>query len=165
MNKKVITYSHFYFLSVLILLLGTLQGNAQSRNIYELENAKYETDRSNFYDLSFKLQPTVYFTNQKKKVLQPETPPVKLNLNGVKALSQLQTVDFNTQKIELISISLYQPQDLNTTLNLTTLSQFKNLKYIFIKCYFNTNALDIQRFIKINPNTAIRVFYKTEIPS
>jgi hypothetical protein len=51
-----------------------------------------------------------------------------------------------------------------TLASLSNLSSYKNLKYIFIKCCFNSNPSEILKFVTIDSNN-IRVFYKTEIPS
>ncbi len=165
MTIKFSKHCYIYIFCVLAFFYNTTKMEAQNSTIYELQNQNYGADRTHFYDLAFKLHPTIYFQGITQKTLDANKPPLKINLNGATALKHLSATNYDASHVELVYISLNTPQDLNANLDLSYITKFKNLKYIFIKCCFKTNLADIERFIKVKPDTNIRIFYKIEIPS
>jgi hypothetical protein len=159
--------------SLFVLLLCcsfycTAQSSTQNNSVIQeikLNAKNYNSNTAHFKDLAFKLHPTTYVDNQKiNKILEPELASRKLVINDYKSLQALERLNFNSEQIELIYITLNTAKELSALASLSNLSSYKNLKYIFIKCCFNSNPSEILKFVTIDSNN-IRVFYKTEIPS
>lgn len=161
-----------YNLSFLLTLAFTLMLSslvrAQDKGIFELNNnANVNTSsRAQFYELAFHLYPTTYIKNGViTKVHLPNIPSKKLSITGSKGLNTLYTNSVKFSNVELLYLSIEDKNDLNTFLEVSKLSQFKTLKYIYIKCCFKCDAETIKRLVRIDTNSNVRVFYKTEIPS
>ncbi|MBP0902302.1 hypothetical protein ACFSKN_01630 [Mariniflexile gromovii] len=172
-NKSIITSCIFLF-SICIFLFSYNKLSAQENGIFELnENNTFSkvtskntkaNDRADFYDLTYKLQPTFYVNNRTIKENNNYSNKVtKLTFNDLKSFDVLYRNNSAFNDIELITITLKKVEDLNNKLDLTNIQGFGNLKFIYIKCYFKCSEQQIKDFIKSNSN--VRVFYKNEIPS
>lgn len=146
----------------------------QERGVFELETKKNEVsaknnskrldtknDRKQFYNLAFKLHPTIYLDNNSKNTVNR---PLKLHASNLQYLSKIKQLEIN-KSIELITITVTSENELNSKLDFSILNKLKSLKYVYIKLMFNCNIESIKKFIGKNLNSKIRVFYKNEIPS
>ncbi len=179
METKSFLPNFFSSLIVLFCLLATLNSHAQERGIFELENnnsnsasktsqkkSSLKLDRDNFYELVFKLHPTIYLEKNKvKKTHESQKAALKITLSDVDSFKTLNSLGDKSEKVELIYITLTNPTDLNTTLDLSNLKGLNQLKYVYITCYFKCTSSDIEKMIKMDSNQKVRVFYKTETPS
>ena len=159
-----------------IVLLFNHESNAQENGIYELNTSnqfsratssklKVLDSRSEFYNLSQKLHPTVYLTNNKLKSTYGEGQVVKLTLNDVTSLNLVKQEKTNYNHVELITITLKSFSDLSDPIDLSIESGLSKLKYLYIKCHFDCNNEQIKGFVKNISNSNIRVFYTSVNPS
>tara|TARA_R110002033_G_scaffold137213_1_gene176532 strand:- start:1357 stop:1884 length:528 start_codon:yes stop_codon:yes gene_type:complete len=148
---------------------------AQENGIYELTednqlskqiaNKKGNSnDRAEFYNLSQKLHSTFYYENNKLKNKYGDGSPLRLNLEDINSFSAINKNDTQFNDIQIITVSLKNENDLNKILDVSNMPGFSSLKYIFIRCHFNCDALKIRKFIKKSDRN-IRVFYTTDRPS
>lgn len=174
MKNKLSLSFYTFLVSIFVVLIPCNEIIAQEKGIYELkENSmlskdsskKSKTpDRAGFYDLAFKAHPTSYaFNNNLKSPVESTVNISKLTFNDTKSFGLLNNNNKNFNNVELITITLKSVDDLNNKLILTEYSNFGNLKYVYIKCFFDCTEQQIKEFI--SPDTNVRVFYKIEIPS
>ena len=170
-NKSTLTFCTFLFLCCISLFFSN-KIIAQENGIYELSNnnfsksvAKSQADngRSEFNKLAYNLHPTVYVVNGIEKTTYGQGLPIKLTLKDAKSISVLNSGNPKYNKVQLITIKLNKSSDLNTKLDLSSLSGLSELKYIFIKCNFKCTADQLKTFV--NANSVIRIFYRSETPS
>lgn len=144
---------------------------SQENNIYELENQTSDkqptlkneniNNREAFYDLTFKMYSTYYFQDNELKSKYGKGVPVKLTFRDLKSVESLYDEKQNYSEVQLITIDLLRPNDLNSSIDLTVSNQqLQNLKYVFIRCDFNCTDQQINKFIKVNSD--VRVFFTTE---
>ncbi|MGC1205064.1 MAG: hypothetical protein WA839_09280 [Flavobacteriaceae bacterium] len=165
--------SNIYSPFVALLVLFFVSGNifSQENNIYEIENQtvgkqpKLKNENINnrdvFYDLTFKMYSTYYFQNKELKYVYGKGIPVKLTFRDLESVESLYDDKQNYSEVQLITIDLLSPNDLNSSIDLTESNeQLQNLKYVFIRCDFNCTDQQINKFIKVNSDA--RVFFTTE---
>jgi hypothetical protein len=168
-NSTLNIYLSLIVLSVLFFIPSNIF--SQDYNIREFENqtANKQTtlkqnktnNRDAFYDLTFKMHPTYYFQNNELKNKYGKGVPLKLTFRDLKSVENLYDNTLNYSQVQLITIDLLNINDLNNIIDLTINNQpFQNLKYIFLRCNFNCNEQQINKFIKVNSD--IRVFFTTE---
>lgn len=164
---------NIYSSLVALLLLLFFTGNmfSQENNIYEIENntvgkkftSKNESinNRDEFYDLTFKMYSTYYFQNKELKSKYGKGTPLKLTFRDLESVESLYDNTQDYSEVQLITIDLLNTNDLNSVIDLTYNNQpFQNLKYIFLRCNFNCNEQQINKFIKVNSD--VRIFFTTE---
>lgn len=134
----------------------------QENNIYELTQ-NISNERDSFYDLIYNLYPTVYAENGAITKVYGENEIKKITLRDSKSFGILDDKTFNYKNVELITIILNSFNELNTRLNLSNKNGFDKLKFVFIKCHFDFQKEDIEKFIM--PKEGIRVFYQKVNPS
>lgn len=172
-NKS--TLSFFTFLIVSCFSLCFINNvNAQENGIYELKNniglskssskiTKKQTDRKDFNFLAYKLHTTIYIKNGIEKNKYGKGLPIKLTLEDTESLRILKNKNSKYAEVQLLTISVKSPNDLNTPIDLSNIPGLKKLKYIFIKNNIKSTKNQIRAFIKANPN--VRIFYTSETPS
>lgn len=163
MNIKPVLTFRTLIAACFILLFSIIQVNAQERGIYEIENEVASNERSHFYDLAFKLHPTLYLKDNKVRKVYGEGVIKKIIFEDVQSLRMLNSQGARNRGIELIIIKLSTQTDLNSNQDLSRGSVFGNLKYVYIKSDFSLTPQDVISFITVNPN--VRVLYKSENPS
>ncbi|MEN3323989.1 hypothetical protein VP395_09640 [Mariniflexile soesokkakense] len=177
-NKSPLTLYAFLF-SICISLFSITETIAQENGIYELNesnsfssdvsrssensNKNKKGDREHFYNLIYKQHPTSYVGNNVIKKYKDNSLVSKLTFNDTKSFNLLNQNNSEFNSIELITVVLNNPNDLNSKLDLTEISGLNSLKYILIKCYFECSKQQIKEFVNTDSN--VRVFYKNEIPS
>ena len=169
--------SAFYTL-ILICYFSVLsmdKVSAQENGIYELTDINklskqssskkgVQSDRKDFYNLSQNLHSTFYFENNRLKNKYGEGSPLRLTLEDLNSFNAINKSDSQFNNIEIITVTLKNENDLNKIFDLSNMSGFSKLKYVFIKCNFNCDAVKIRKFIKTSDNK-IRDFYTSEKPS
>ncbi len=169
MRNKSTLALYTYLFSISILLFSSSKVIAQENGFYELkENSSKNDSREAFYDLAYKLLPTAYIENNNIKIGgnsgYANMPISKLTFNDTKSFNILNQPKPNLNKVELITIKVLTPNDLNNSINLSEVEGLNRLKYILIDCYFECTESQIKAFVKLdNPN--VRIFYKTNKPS
>ncbi len=164
-----------------LFLFCFIYGNAQERGIHELKsntkvtskfssksakgNKKNDIERDRFYDLAFKLQPTIYINNSLVTTKNNKKPPIKIKMSDVNSFGKLEELAIKHKDIALIYLTLYKNSDLNSILDLSSINGFDNLKYVYVRCLFDCDDSQIKKFVKTATNSSIRVFYKTQTPS
>lgn len=146
-----------------IYLLSTNLVVAQDKNIYEISENTSSNDRKDFYSLAFNLKTTVYLKNNTVINTYGNGAVLKVNMEDTNSYNVLITNQNDYDQAELITIKVDDISKLSNSIDLTTLTETNNLKYVFIKCSFKCQHQDIENFIKVNPN--IRVFYNAQNPS
>jgi len=151
------------------ILLNVNKTFAQKQNIYEITDDSFSSknisnNREEFYNLSQKLHPTLYFEKSKLKKEYGIGAPIKVTLEDVDSYVVLNQNNSKYSSIELITINLKTIADLNKTIDLSNNTQFSKLKYIYIKCFFNCDEQQVEKFIQ-KPNNEIRIFYTIINPS
>lgn len=168
-NSTLNIYLSLIVLSVLFFVPSNIF--SQDYNIHEIENqttSKQTTskqvkanNRDAFYDLTFKMYPTYYYQNKELKNKYGKGVPLKLTFRDIESVENLNDTTQNYSEVQLITIDLLNINDLNSIVDLTENNQpFQNLKYIFLRCNFNCNEQQINKFIKVNSD--VRVFFTTE---
>lgn len=104
--------------------------------------------------------PTIYIGNT--IISNGETQPLCVNLKAG-SVDRIRSVNPLFRKVELITIQLTSPADLNFILDLPNLSGFANLKYIYFLCELRIGAEDLEKLFL--PKNGIAVFYKVSIPN
>lgn len=171
-NKSALTIYTLLFVCF-VYLISIEKVSAQEHGIFELtsdavfskvitkENKK--KNRDHFYNLAQKLHATAYISNNAVNNIYGKNEIKRLTFSDTKSFGLLNKKNFN--EIELITVTLKKVSDLNSVLDLANNKKLSKLKYIFVKCNFKCTKQQIKNFVKINLNSKIRIFYKTEIPS
>lgn len=167
--------STFPFYSLLLIfcisMLSFYKLAAQEHNIFEIQPdnnltksiSKKDNNRKRFYDLAFNLHSTHYIENNALKSTYDSGNPIKMTFEDSKSFNWLKNKNAKKDSLELITITLNDSNDLNNKLDLSDKNDFKNLKYVFIKCNFNCSNNDIENFIKVK--NGVRIFYTIQKPS
>lgn len=161
------------FSIALICLISLTELTAQDNGIYEISKNNYSSKVSNtkgvsnerqlFYELAFNLKTTAYLENNSVKNIYGEGSVQKITLEDTKSFDILKNNATNYKDAELLIINVSSMQELKNSIDLTSVTELSNLKYVFIKCIFKCQIGDIENYIKVNPD--IRVFYNAENPS
>ncbi|MES2284235.1 MAG: hypothetical protein V4547_01020 [Bacteroidota bacterium] len=123
--------------------------------------------------LVYDLLPSIYFQQGKLVGTYKENPIVLFtDISSLQSLSESNPL-YN--KIEIISIKIKKPADLQKALRISDLTAFDNLKYIYFLCDFNICPDQIQNMSCVNEkisamiqraeNSSIEILYKTNIGS
>lgn len=174
-NKFTSPYCTLIIIICCVLLLPIYKISAQENGIYELIDdnplsKKVSTkkgsvnDRKEFYNFSQKLHTTFYYENNKLKNKYGDGLPLRLNLEDINSLNTINIGDSQFNEIQIITVTLKNENDLNQIFDISNMPGFSKLKYIFIKCNFNCDAMKIRNFIK-KSDQKIRIFYSSEKPS
>ncbi len=169
-NQHSISYT-LVRVSLFFTLLTGYFSFSQNKNIHELNYGNTVTvnnsNRNDFYNLAFKLHPTVYLSNNEIKNVYGASSPIKIKLSDAFSIAILKSLTQKYGDTQLIIITLNNTTNFNTKLDLSFLHEFKKLKYIFIKCMLkdSNDKVDVKNLLKLSPNSTARVFYKTETPS
>lgn len=149
---------------------------AQENGIYELTEVNKlskqsaskngnSNDRKEFYNLSQKLHSTFYYKNNKLQTKYGEGSPLKITFEDINSFDSLDKSNSQFNEVQIITVKLKNENDLDKTFDLSNMSGFSKLKYIFIRCDFNSDSIKIRKFIKNSDYSKIRVFYSSERPS
>ena len=135
---------------------------AQENNIFELTQ-NINNERDSFYDLVYNLYSTVYAEKGSITKVYGENEIKKITLRDSNSFVILNDKALDYKNVELITIILNSSSELNTPLDLSNKNGFDNLKFVFIKCHFDFQKEDIEKFI--TPKEDVRVFYQKVNPS
>lgn len=80
---------------------------------------------------------------------------------SVGSLRDVASVVASRATIEIVTIYLNQSSDLNSPIDLSLLSSFPNLKYVYIMSTVETSAAAITQLVR-NSNPSLGVFYKID---
>lgn len=130
----------------------------------EMANFNKKNNSQRFFEIANELLPTIYVKNGSIRKVKGESNPVKLKSDDFQLNSLLKSDNKLFKSVELITIKLKQQSDLNKSINTATLTEFKSLKYIFIKCYFECSNTQIRNIV-LNTNPEITVYYIITNPS
>lgn len=113
----------------------------------------------NLVNLLYNIQPSVYI-NSGTVNSYGEKP--KNLFTTISSLNSLNNPDILKNYIQIATIRIDNPNDLNLIIDLSVFGSFKNLKYIHIVSTVNTTAQQINTMIQ-NNNKMYNVFYTIEI--
>jgi hypothetical protein len=105
------------------------------------------------------VQPTIYVSAN--KITSSGANPLCVEVEA-SANNQLYLGNSLFSQVEVIIIKLKDPADLNFKLDLTKLSGFLSLKYVYFLCEFECRSEEIQKLI--TPKAGITTLYKVSIP-
>ena len=171
MKNNATSSFHILLLVLLISLVSVAESFAQEFDIYEIstsntsktniKNGKNE-NRDRFYDLALNLQPTHYIENNRLKTVYGSVDPIAMTLEDFKSFDWVKNnKESKKGSIEILIIQLENTIDLQNSIDISEDKDFKNLKYVFIKCKFNCAQNDIQNFIKVD--SKVRIFFTHQI--
>jgi hypothetical protein len=166
----------FFTLSFLLIVLST-----NGQQIQELNNKLalmkaspdplVRAEGVHLESLVYNLQPTLYFDNGQLEIV-PEASPVRVNTD-VSSLSQVINSRYN--QVEILVIRIQNPVDLQMSLQLSGLSAYSNLKYVYFLCSFELcpekivegkcEKEKIANMVNIGDNSGIGIVYSVSIPS
>jgi len=157
-------------LLIILFLISTQNLKAQNIKEYsDLANSITSADKQNgsseakhLKSLIFDLNPKIYIYNKEDKRYGNE-PPVCLNTD-VNSIERLYEANNLFEKVELISININNPSELNFILDFSKLNSFINLKYVQFLCSFECDPILIKQLYKENSKTGMIVFYRISLP-
>lgn len=154
----------------LILLFVLFSASLFAQNVQELNSFLAEAKKTNdpaimseakhLESLIRDLQPTVYINNM--SIENNEAQPVCAEVDA-SSVDQLSLQNELFIKVEIITIRLQSPSDLDFILDLSILTGFTNLKFVVFLCEFECTDKDIDKIFLTK--SGITVFYKVSIPS
>jgi hypothetical protein len=142
-----------YMLLAFLMFSSSLKG--QNGGISELTSSS--DSRDGFNQLVRNLHPTVYITNGAVKTTYGDSTPIKMTLKDANSINALSSLGVQYPNIELLTITAKSVSDLNSSLDLSSMTSFNNLKYVFLKCKFTCDEALLNQFI--NANSSTRIFY------
>ena len=117
-----------------------------------------DSAREDFNDLQFKSQHSVYVADKKIFNRTGGNKAARLRLEDVSSIEFLYTQNADFNQVKVISIKINNLLDLNQKLDMSKLSAFDQLKYIFLQCGFDCTEDQIQKFI-LNYKSNITIYY------
>jgi len=112
----------------------------------------------NVKELVYNTQPSIYFYGGVVKVFGDRPRNLFTDTNSISSLNNSITLKNN---IEIVTVNLDNPNQLNTPINLSQLSEFKNLKYIYFITSFDVSNNAIANLIQ-GDSEKYMVFYKVQ---
>jgi len=112
----------------------------------------------NVKELVYNTQPSIYFYGGVEKVFGDKPRNLFTDTNSISSLNNSITLKNN---IEIVTINLENPNQLNNPINLTLFSEFKNLKYIYFISTFDISSDNIANLI-LGDSEKYMVFYKVQ---
>lgn len=170
MKRKVILLLMFvFFYSNINAQLGTISqqnGSVTVTNIDSFYNAAKKVTASNgtklnaqnLKTLTTNVQPSVYCYSNTVNAYGDK--PVDL-FTDIHSLAQVDNLVTLKNNIEIVIIKIDNASQLNSTINLALLSNFKKLKYIYIVSSINTTSTVIANMIT-NYDEKYSIFYKID---
>lgn len=116
------------------------------------------SDSKNLEDLITNVQPSIYVEAGTVKSYGEKPKNLFTDLSSI---NQLRNLSMQRNNVEIIIISINRPSDLNSTINLSTLSSFKNLKYVYFVSKVAISSENISSMIT-NYNEKYSIFYKVQ---
>ncbi|WP_299525936.1 hypothetical protein [uncultured Lutibacter sp.] len=117
-----------------------------------------KNNNQRFFEIANAKVPTMYVDKGNVRKVSEGNKPIKLKSNDLQLNSLLNSKNEMFESVELIIVKLNQQSDLNKSINVSKLTEFKKLKYIFVKCNFECSSSQIQQVI-LNTNQDIIVYY------
>jgi hypothetical protein len=112
----------------------------------------------NVKELVYSTQPSIYFYGGVEKVFGEKPRNLFTDLNS---LSSLNSSISQKNSIEIVTINLDNPNQLNNSFNLSQFSEFKKLKYIYFIASFDVDNDGISSLIN-GDSDKYMVFYKVQ---
>lgn len=112
----------------------------------------------NVRELVYNAQPSVYYFGGVVKVYGDKPRNLFTDINSLSSLNSSISLKNN---IEIVTVTLDNPSQLNNSFNLSLLSEFKNLKYIYFVASFDVTNDNISNLIQ-GENDKYMVFYKVQ---
>lgn len=120
----------------------------ESNELEEIQNLIYE------------LNSTVLISNSGVRKFGDEAPVTAETNPG--SFNALKAANPDFRSVKLLKIKIQDPGDLNRTLDLSSLKNFEDLKYVYVQCAIDCNLNQIQNMFS---NTGdIKIFYIIAIP-
>lgn len=147
------------------LHLNVVQSKTISKNTSLKSNAAKE-DLQNFLELNSSLKSTVYVKNNTvvKSTDAGVKKPIKIKFNNITPFQKLDEDNFLYTDVELITINIKTLNDLNNRFDLKNANHFQNLKYVFVKCYFDCSVNQIEQFV-LNAEPEVIIYFTIVNPS
>jgi hypothetical protein len=176
MKSKIIMLTVLFFCSLTAFAQGlSINDNTDETVIPVVEldaflNAPSQTARTaavsnvtllniqNVRELVYNAQPSVYYFGGVVKVYGDKPRNLFTDINSLSSLNSSISLKNN---IEIVTVTLDNPSQLNNSFNLSLLSEFKNLKYIYFVASFDVTNDNISNLIQ-GENDKYMVFYKVQ---
>lgn len=135
-----------------------LNSNSQKGAMRRTSEQSY-SDVQDLRDLVTKTMSAVYL--QSGRINTYGESPVKL-FTDVSSLNLIQNSTFLKDNIEIVTISVKNSNELNTTVDMSLLSDLTRLKYIYFVFDVNANENDVARMIRNANGSEYTFYYKVE---
>lgn len=112
----------------------------------------------NVKELVYKTQPSIYYYDGIAKVYGDKPRTLFTDAMSIGNLNDAIALKNN---IEIVTVNLDNPNQLNTPFNLSLLSEFKNLKYIYFITSFDVTNSAIANYIQ-GDSEKYMIFYKVQ---
>lgn len=163
------TYFIYSLFVSCLLILSVVVVKAQDNSVIEIMEvesfiASLESSESSkpealqLDNLLHNLNPSVYVEHENINIYGNR--PVNLIVN-ISSLSELNNPDIPKNNIEIISIKIENTSNLNSIIDLSTLSNYYKLKYIYILSLVPVSEEDISNMI-LNNDKEYSIFYKID---
>jgi hypothetical protein len=112
--------------------------------------------------LVFDLKAKIYINNKEENTYGNGSPEC-VNIDA-RSIELLYDTNQLFSHVEIITINLNNPNELNFVLDLSKLQSFTNLKYIQFLCSFKCDSILLSKLYQAASKTGIIVFYRISIP-
>jgi len=132
--------------------------NTDGSVISSRPNTLEKKNDQRFFEIANAKVSTMYVDKGNVRKVSEGNNPIKLKSEDFQLNTLLNSKNKMFESVELIIVKLNQQSDLNKSINVSNLTEFKKLKYIFVKCNFECSSSQIQQVI-LNTNQDITVYY------
>ena len=125
----------------------------------EMNQGATYSNAQNLEDLIYKIQPSVYYYSGTVNTYGEKPKNLFVDVQG---LTDLNNSAIQKNNIELITIKIETPSDLDAVIDLLAFDNYSKLKYIYVLATIETTSQHINSMIR-NNNGDYEVFYKIQI--
>ncbi|WP_395064062.1 hypothetical protein [Flavobacterium sp.] len=156
----------FFILLMIFLSINSFSQSNQRPTVLMRENfltsLRSNTNNSTSYDTALSLmdgvQSSIYLTNNQVKTFG--TKPLCM-YSDIGSLGLANSSGLRVNFIEMVTIKIDSPSQLNSPINLSVVSSYKNVKYIYFRVSFNFELAQLIQAIK-NCDTKCVIIYSIE---
>lgn len=151
-----------FTLSLFFCATGFAQNNIQ-KIFDDNSNNRSRSSASIPDDLLHGKNPTIYIENSSIINVTGDESPKVLKFLDASSFNILENNNPLYGNVEVITITLNRLSDLNNNLDVSRISGFTSLRYIYVKCLFDCTDQQIRSFL-LNADAITTVFYKVVNP-
>jgi hypothetical protein len=154
-NFKNMVLFFFLFVSLSGFSQQNIQISERNEFLITLTNGNSKSVYNKIVDLMDGVQSSIYLNDNLVKTYGKI--PVCL-YSDVASLVSVANLNLDVSTIEMVTIKINKPSELSSTLDFTTFSKYKNLKYIYIRLNFDFDLTQLIKQIKIGDVAPILIY-------